>query len=84
MGMLLALGLGVVAGWLAWKYLKLGRPMQEMLGLGAITGVLLGFVFDLATTGTKLFANASVNSMGAALFGAVLFILIRRLLVELR
>jgi uncharacterized membrane protein YeaQ/YmgE (transglycosylase-associated protein family) len=84
MAMLLAVALGVVAGGLAWKFMKPARPLQEMLLLGATGGVLCGFTIDLATTGTRLLNNGTLNSMGAAMFGAVLFILLRRLLLELR
>lgn len=84
MGILLSLVLGVAAGWLVKMVLKPSRSMQEMLLLGAMGGVLCGFVLDLATTGSRLLNNATINSIGAAAFGAVLFILIRRLLVEIR
>ena len=84
MAILLSVALGGVAGWLAWKFLKPARPMQVMVLMGATAGVLCGFILDLATTGTRLLNNWSVNSIGAAALGAILFILIRRLLVELR
>lgn len=84
MGMLFALVLGITVGWMVKTWVKPARSMQEMLLLGAMGGVLCGFALDVATTGSRLLNNATVNSMGAAMFGAVLFILIRRLLVELR
>lgn len=84
MGILLSLILGVAVGYLVKLVVKPSRSMQEMVALGATGGVLCGFVIDLATTGSRLLNNATVNSMGAAMFGAVLFILLRRLLVEMR
>lgn len=84
MVMLLSVAFGIIAGLLAWKGLKPIRPMQEMLLLGATGGVFFGFVLDIATTGSRLLNNTTVNSMAAAAFGAALFILIRRLLLELR
>lgn len=84
MGMLLSLVVGIAVGWMVKKWLKPARAMQEMLLLGAMGGVLCGFMIDIATTGSRLLNNATVNSIGAAAFGAVLFILIRRLLVEIR
>jgi uncharacterized membrane protein YeaQ/YmgE (transglycosylase-associated protein family) len=84
MVMLLSVLVGIVAGWAAWKGLKPTRPMQEMLLLGATGGVLCGFAVDIAMTGERLLNNATINSIGAAMFGAFLFILLRRLLVEIR
>lgn len=84
MSMLVAVGLGVIAGWLAWKFLKVARPMQEMMLLGATGGVLCGFALELMATGSRWLNNATVNSIVAAAFGAILFILLRRLLVEWR
>ncbi len=84
MGILLSLVLGILAGLAAKAVFKLTRSSQEVMALGAIGGVLCGFMGDVMTNGSRMIDVAAVNSIGAAMFGAVLFILLRRLLVEMR
>lgn len=78
MNLLLFLVVGLVAGWLAGQIMKgKGFGLVGNLVVGVVGAVIGGLLFDYA--GIQITSNALIDSLAAALVGAILLVWIARL-----
>ena len=70
---------GLIAGWLASKIMKTNTSLFAELLLGIAGGIVGGWIYQLIT-GTKLFGEFNLWSIIVSLLGAILVIVIFRLI----